>query len=65
MTYHSEETVNRVINNPHFVHSDEIASDLYEVKSLKHEIRHNFPVQIGVNEYLNSKLHMLKFFICF
>ena len=38
ITYHSEKTVNRVINDPHFVHLDEIASDLYEVKSLKHKI---------------------------
>ena len=63
ITYHSQKTVNRVINDPHFVHLDEIASDLYEVKSLKHKIRHDLPVQIGINVYLNSKLHMLKFFL--
>ena len=66
ITYHSEKTVNRVINDPHFIHLDKIGSDLYEVKSLKHKIRHDLPVQIGINVYLNSKLHMLKFFfICF
>ena len=54
-----------MINDPHFVHLDEIASDLYEVKSLKHNIQHDLPVQIGINVYLNSKLHMLKFFYLF
>ena len=63
ITYHSEKTVNRVINNPHFVNLDKIAFDLYEVKSLKHKMRHDLPVQIGINVYLNSKLHMLKFFL--
>ena len=62
MSYHLEKTVNRVINDPHFVHLDKLASDLYEVKSLKHKIRHDLPVQIGVNVYLNLKLDMLKFF---
>ena len=65
ITYHSEKTVNRVINDPHLVHLDEIASDLHKVKSLKHKIRDELPVQIGINVYLNSKLHMLNFFICF
>ena len=54
-----------MINDPHFVHLDEIASDLYEVKNLKHKIRHDLPIQIGINLYLNSKLHMLKFFYLF
>ena len=54
-----------MINDPHFVHLDEIGSDLYEVKSLKHKIRHDLPVQMGINVYLNSKLHMLKFFYLF
>ena len=65
ISYHSEKTVNRVINDPHFVHLDKIGSDLYEVKSLKHKIRHDLPVQIGINMYLNSKLHMLKFLYLF
>ena len=65
ITYHSEKTVNRMINDSHFVHLDEIVSDLYEVKSLKHKILHDLPVQIGINVYLNSKLHMLKFFYLF
>ena len=51
-----------MINDPYFVHLDEIASDLYEMKSLKHKIRHDLPVQIDINVYLHSKLHMLKFF---
>ena len=54
-----------MINDPHFVHLDEIASDLYEVTSLKHKIRHDLPVQLAINVYLNSKLHMLKFFYLF
>ena len=50
-----------MINDPHLIHLDKIASDLYEVKCLKHEIRHDLPVQTGINVYLTSKLHMLKF----
>ena len=65
ITYHSKDTVNKAINDPHFIHLDEIVSDIYEVKSLKHSIRHDLPIQIGLNVYLNSKLHMLKFFYCF
>ena len=64
ITHHSKRG-NRVIYDHHFVHLDEIASDLYAVESLKHEIRPNLPVQIGINVYLNSKLHMRKFFVCF
>ena len=64
ITYHSKDTINKAINDPHFIHLDEIVSDVYEVKSLKHSIRHDLPIQIGLNVYLNSKLHMLKFFYC-
>ena len=35
ITYHSEETVNKFINEPRFIHLDEIKKDIYEVKSLK------------------------------
>ena len=62
--YHSKDTINKTINNPHFIHLDEIVSDVDEVKSLKRSIRHDRPIQIGLNVYLNSKLHMLKFFYC-
>ena len=65
ITYHSKDTINKSISDPHFVHLDEIISDVYEVKSLKRNIRHDLPIQIGLNVYLNSKLHMLKFFYCF
>ena len=65
ITYHSEETVNKPINDPRFIHLDEIKKDLYEVKSLKSKIANDFPIQIGLNVYLNSKLHMLKFFNSF
>ena len=65
ITYHSKDTINRTINDPHFVHLDEIIFDVYEVRSLKRNIRHDLPIQIGLNVYLNSKLHMLKFFYCF
>ena len=44
---------------------DEIKKDVYEVKSLKNKIVNNLPIQIGLNVYLNSKLHMLKFFYLF
>ena len=65
ITYHSKDTINKIINDPHFVHLDEIISYVYEVKSLKQSICHDLPIQIGLNVYLNSKLHMLKFFYCF
>ena len=65
ITYHSKDTIIKSINDPHFVHLDEIISDVCEVKSLKRNIRHDLPMQIGLNVYLNSKLHMLKFFYCF
>ena len=65
ITYHSEETVNKTINDPRFVHLDEIKKNVYEVKSLKNKIVNDLPIQIGLNVYLNSKLHMLKFFYLF
>ena len=65
ITYHSKDTINKTINDPHFVHLDENISNVYEVKSLKRNIHHDLPIQIGLNVYLNSKLHMLKFFYCF
>ena len=65
ITYHSKDTINKTINDPHFIHLDEIISNVYEVKSLKRSICHDLPIQIGLNVYLNSKLHMLKFFYCF
>ena len=65
ITYHSKDTINKTINDPQFAHLDEIVSDVYEVKSLKCSIRHDLLIQIGLNVYLNSKLHMLKFFYCF
>ena len=65
ITYHGKDTINKSINDPHFVHLDEIVSDVYEAKSLKRNIRHDLPIQIGLNIYLNSKLYMLKFFYYF
>ena len=65
ISYHSKDTINKSINDSHFVHLDEIVSDVYEVKSLKRSICHDLPIQIGLNVYLNSKLHMLKFVYCF
>ena len=38
--------------------------DVYEVKSLKRSIRIDLPIQIGLNVYLNSKLHILQYFYC-
>ena len=65
ITYHLGDTVNKAINNPCFVHLDQIKKDIYEVKSLKNKIVNDLPIQIGLNVYLNSKLHMLKFFYLF
>ena len=38
ITYHSKDTINKTINDPRFVHLDEIISNVYEVKSLKRNI---------------------------
>ena len=46
LTYHSKNTINKTISDPHFVHLDEIISDLYEVKSLKRNIPHDLSIQI-------------------
>ena len=48
ITYHSEETVNKAINDPRFIHLDEIKKDIYEVKSLKNKIVNDLPIQIGL-----------------
>ena len=63
--YHSEDTVNKIINDLRFIHLDEIKKDIYEVKSLKNKIVNDLPIQIGLNVNLISKLHMLKFFYLF
>ena len=65
ISYHSKDSINKTINDPHFIHLDKIISDVYEVKSLKHKICNDLPIQINLNVYLNSKLHMLKFFLLF
>ena len=49
ITYHSKDTINKKINDLHFIHLDEIVFDVYEVKSLKRSIRHDLPIQIGLN----------------
>ena len=64
-TYHLEKTINQGINDRHFVHLDEIAAELYDVKSLKKKIRQDLLNQMGINVYLNSKLHKLNFFYLF
>ena len=33
IAYHLEETVNKTINDPRFIHLDEIKKDIYEVKA--------------------------------
>ena len=43
ITYHSEETVNKTINDARFVHLDENKKDVYEVKSLKNKIVNDLP----------------------
>ena len=65
ITCHSEETVNKPINDPRFIHLNEIKKDLYEVKSLKNKITNDLPIQIGLNVYLNPKVHMLRFLYLF
>ena len=44
---------------------NQIKKDIYEVKSLKSKTVNDLPIQSGLNVYLNSKLHMLKFFYLF
>ena len=44
ITYQSEETVNKVINNPCFIDLDKIKKNIYEVKSLKNKIINDLPI---------------------
>ena len=44
---------------------DKIKKEIYKVKSLKNKIANDVPIQIGLNVYLDTKLHMLKFFYLF
>ena len=64
VTYH-DSTINDLNNSSHFYHLDVISEDFYEVKCLKKHILNNLPIQIGVNLYMNAKLHMLKFYYLF
>ena len=64
-SYHDHTTVNDIINSPYFTHLDIIEEGLYEVKCLKKRIKNDLPIQIGLNEYMNAKLHMLKFYYLF
>ena len=59
VTYKTDDDVNKAINNPRFTHVDVLQESLYEVKS------YDLAIQLGVAVYLESKLHMLKFFYNF
>ena len=61
VVYHDVNTVNKAINNPFFCNLTPIDDELYEVKSLKRQIVQDLPLQVGLNVYCESKLHMLKF----
>ena len=63
--YHDDSTINDVINSPYFNHLDVISENFYEVKCLKKHVLNDLPIQIGLNVYMNAKLHMLKFYYLF
>ena len=65
ITYTDSISVNRAANSNRFVYLNEICDDLYEIKSLKKNIIHDKPLQVGVFVCQYSKLHMPKFFCCF
>ena len=43
VTYHTNSKINEAINNPRFSHLEQLKPGLYEVKSLKKQIKHNLP----------------------
>ena len=65
VTYHDDSTINDVINWPYFNHLDVISENFYEVKCLKKHVLNDLPIQIGLNVYMNAKLHILKFYYLF
>ena len=65
VTYHTDSNINEAINNPWFSHLEQLKPGLYEVKSLKKQIKHDLPLQLGISVYLEAKLHILKFFYHF
>jgi len=46
ITYHDDSSVNTKINSRLFTNLDQINDGLYEVKSLKQQIRNDLPIQI-------------------
>ena len=47
ITYHFKDTINKTINDSHFIHLDKIVSDIYKIKSLKHTIRHVYQYKLA------------------
>ena len=58
LTYHTDQTISKAINQPDFASLNPISTALYEVQSLKKKISHNLPIYVGVEVYLNAKLRI-------
>ena len=65
VTYHTDFNINEAINNSRFSYLEQLKLGLYEVKSLKKQIKHDLPVQLAISVYLEAKLLILKFFYHF
>ena len=65
VTYHTDSNINEATNNPRFSRLVQLKPGLYEVKSLKKQIKHDPTVQLSISVYLEAKLHILKCFYHF
>ena len=65
VAYHTDSNINEAINIPRLWHLEQLKPGLYEVKSMKTQIKRDLPVQLGISVYLEAKLHILKFFYHF
>ena len=65
ISYHSDATVSKAINNPRFVNLEIVMPNLYEVTCLKSKISNDLPVQIASFVYQEAKKHLLGFFLSF
>ena len=65
VTYLTDSNINEAINNPRFSQLKQLKPGLYEVKSLKKQIKHNLSVQLDISVYLEAKIHIFKFFYHF
>ena len=65
VSYHTNDSIFKAINNPRFVNLEVIKSNLYEVTSLKSKITLDLPIQVAHFVYQEAKRHLLSFVYLF